>query len=88
LQECRTLCRHYGIDPLGLIASGSLLITLDPRDTGKVLKTLNDDCIAATKIGTLLPKKYGLKIRKGTKVRDLPVFERDEVTKIFGGSSA
>ena len=82
--ECRTLCRHYGMDPLGLIASGSLLITLNPRDTGKVLDTLNGNGIPAAKIGTLVSKENGQKIRKHNKVRDLPVFERDEVTKIFG----
>ena len=25
LEECKVLCNHYGLDPLGLIASGSLL---------------------------------------------------------------
>jgi hydrogenase maturation factor len=30
LPECVQLCRHFGLDPLGLIASGSLLIAAAP----------------------------------------------------------
>jgi len=82
LPECKTLCRHYGIDPLGLIASGSLLITLNPGDTDKVLEAIHNRDIAAVKIGKVLPRKEGLKIKKRNKVMDLPLFERDEITKI------
>jgi hydrogenase maturation factor len=82
--ECQTLCRHYGLDPLGLIASGSLLITINPRDTEKVLDGLNNNGIPAAKIGNIMPKEHGLKIRKLKEVVELPVFNRDEITKIFG----
>jgi hydrogenase maturation factor len=81
--ECQTLCRHYGLDPLGLIASGSLLISLNPRDTGKVLEALQNSGIPAAKIGTILPKEHGLKIKKNGEIFDLPVFDRDEITKIL-----
>jgi hydrogenase expression/formation protein HypE len=82
LPECKTLCRHYGIDPLGLIASGSLLITLNPGDTGKVLEALRNEGIPAARIGKILHKKDGLKISKRNKVLQLQLFERDEITKI------
>ncbi len=80
--ECRILCRHYGLDPLGLIASGSLLISIDPRDTEKVLEALKDNGIPAAKIGKILPKEDGLKIKRHNEVLELPVFDRDEITKI------
>jgi hydrogenase expression/formation protein HypE len=83
LPECQILCRHYGLDPLGLIASGSLLIAINPIDTEKVLRALNDNGMPASKIGKILPKEHGLKIKKGNEVSELPVFERDEITKIF-----
>lgn len=83
LPECQTLCRHYGLDPLGLIASGSLLIAINPRDTQKVLEALKDNGIPAAKIGRILPKEDGLKIKKRNKILELPVFKRDEITKIF-----
>lgn len=81
--ECRTLCIHYGLDPLGLIASGSLLIAVDPRDTQKVLEGLNNNGIPATKIGMIMPKEQGLKLKRRNKIVELPVFDRDEITKIL-----
>ena len=81
--ECETLCRHYGLDPLGLIASGSLLIAINPRDTKRVLEALNNNGVLATKIGKILPKGQGLKIKRDNEVFELPVFDRDEITKIF-----
>jgi len=81
--ECETLCRHYGLDPLGLIASGSLLIAINPRDTEKVLEALKNNGVPAAKIGKILPKGQGLKIKRDNGVFELPVFDRDEITKIF-----
>jgi hydrogenase maturation factor len=81
--ECKTLCSHYGLDPLGLIASGSLLLAMNPRDTAKVLDGLNNNGIPAAKIGRIMPKEHGLKIKKYKEVAELPVFDRDEITKIF-----
>jgi len=81
--ECQTLCRHYRLDPLGLIASGSLLITINPRDTAKVLEALINSGVPAAKIGKILPKEHGLKIKKYNEVLKLPAFDRDEITKIF-----
>jgi len=82
--ECQALCKHYGLDPLGLIASGSLLIAINPRDTEKVLEALNSNGISTTKIGKILSKEHGLKIKRRDVVLELPVFDRDEVTKLFG----
>jgi hydrogenase maturation factor len=81
--ECQTLCTHYGLDPLGLIASGSLLIAINPQDTAKVLDALSNNGIPAAKIGKILPKEHGLKIKKHKEVLELPVFNRDEITKII-----
>jgi hydrogenase maturation factor len=81
--ECQTLCMHYGLDPLGLIASGSLLIAINPRDTEKVLEALNNNGVPARKIGKIMPKEHGLRIKRRNEVSELPVFDRDEITKIF-----
>ena len=81
--ECQTLCMHYGLAPLGLIASGSLLIAVNPSDTEKVLAALNGNGVRATKIGKITLKEHGLKIKRGKEISELPVFGRDEITKIF-----
>ncbi len=84
LEECRRLCQHYGLDPFGLIASGTLLLTLAPGDTEPVLKALKGKGISVARIGKVLPKEEGLKMKKGDQVAELPRFERDEITRIFG----
>jgi hydrogenase maturation factor len=81
--ECRMLCKHYALNPLGLIASGSLLITTDRSDTERVIEALNNNSVAAVKIGKILPKERGLKIKRHNEILELPTFNRDEIAKIF-----
>ena len=83
LPECRILCSHYGLDPLGLIASGSLLISTNPRDTEKILEAMSANGIPVAKIGKIMPKEKGMKIKKHEDILALPVFKRDEITKIL-----
>ena len=83
LPECRRLCDHFGIDPIGAIASGALLITLHPRNTKRVIEGLGKEGIKATVIGRVMAKRDGIKIRDGEKVKNLPLYERDEITKIL-----
>src|SRR4029453_3648366 len=40
LPEGRALCEAFGLDPLGTIASGALLMTLAPADAGLVIQAL------------------------------------------------
>lgn len=83
LDECRVLSRHYGLDPLGLIASGSLLIMLDPDDGDAVLRSLASSGIAAARIGTITHRDQGVKIRREGRIEDLPRFARDEIVKVL-----
>jgi hydrogenase maturation factor len=83
LEECKVLCDHYGLDPLGLIASGSLLIMVEPSDSGKVLRSLEEAGIPAAKIGKITRKEQGVKIRCKHRIKDVPVFARDEIARIL-----
>lgn len=83
LAECRLLCEHFGLDPLGLIASGSLLIMVEPSDSGKVIRSLEKAGVPAAKIGKITHKEQGVKIGCGGRIRDLPRFDRDEIAKIL-----
>jgi hydrogenase maturation factor len=80
--ETRILCDHYGLDSMGLIASGALLIVLARGDTQKVLANLESKGIQATIIGWLTEKKDGLKLITPSGTRDLPLYECDELTKV------
>ena len=83
LPETATLCAEYGLDPLGVIASGSLLIALSPQDSAKVIEGLRQAGIAAAVIGKVVEREEGVKLRAGGELRDLPRFERDEIAKLF-----
>jgi hydrogenase maturation factor len=88
LEECRVLCDHYGLDPLGFIASGSLLIMVEPSDSGKVMRSLEKAGVPAAKIGKITPKERGIKIRRGRRIKDLSRFARDEIAKVLEGAQA
>lgn len=83
LDECRLLCRHYGLDPLGLIASGSLLVMVEPSGSERVMRSLEEAGVPAANIGRITRKELGVKIRSAGRIGDLPRFDRDEIAKIL-----
>ncbi len=78
--ETRALCDAYGLDPWGVIASGSLLLTLDPSDAGPVCDALGEAGIETTVIGRVLPRESGVTTLGG---QALPGFARDEIARLF-----
>lgn len=79
LPECQVLCQRFGLNPLGLIASGALIIALPPGDSERLLALYRREGIGGTIIGKVVEEKAGLSLGKGK----LPYFERDEITKIL-----
>jgi len=79
LKETKILCQEFGLDPLGVIASGSLLVSLSPRDAPRVIEALEDEGIPCTVIGRV--EGEGVRWEDGG---DLPLFPQDELTKHFG----
>ena len=84
LDECATICGALNLDPLGLIASGALLMTLDTDDAPKVVDELSREGIRAYDIGRVTPAESGLALATDEGVTALPSFERDEVARFFG----
>ncbi len=82
LDETRVLCSEYKLDPMGVIASGALLIVIDPNDSMAVLNKLTRNSIECSVIGKLTNEEEGLKIIENGEVKDLPFFEVDEITKV------
>ena len=82
--ESQILCEAFHLDPLGVIASGALLITTSPPEAEKILKKAKGNGIAMTRIGCV--KAFGepsvtLVTPEGSE--PVPYFERDELVKIF-----
>lgn len=74
LAECRVVCDALGLDPLGLVASGSLVATLAPEDVPEALARLKAAGIPAAVIGELVPAGEG---------SPLPVFAQDELARFL-----
>ncbi len=83
LPEGRALCAEYGLDPLGTIASGALLLALAPSDAGVVLHACARDGIDCAYIGRVLPRESGVTLAVGGRDRELPQFPQDEITRLF-----
>jgi hydrogenase maturation factor len=83
LPEGRELCAAFGLDPLGTIASGALLLTLAPADAGIVIHALAREGIDSHFIGQVVPREQGVFLVRGSHQAPLPLFPQDEITKLF-----
>ena len=86
LPECARICESLGLDPLGLIASGSLLVTVDPNDAHTVVDSLRNNGIESRVIGSANTRTGEVTLRTRSGPVDFPRFERDELARYFGGT--
>ena len=84
LPETGAICDHFGIDSLGLLSSGALLMAVAPESAASVIARLRDNRIAATKIGRIAGRDEGcVLIGTDGALAALPWFVSDEVTKVL-----
>jgi len=83
LPEGRVLCEAFGLDPLGTIASGALLLTLAPGDADPLIRALARASIVGDVIGEVVDPGEGLTLVSGRRREPMPVFPRDEISKLF-----
>lgn len=84
LPEGTRLCADFGIDPLGAIASGALLICADPKREPVILRCFKHAGIAAARIGTVVPAQQGVRmVTGGLRPRPVPPFAVDEIARFF-----
>ncbi len=87
LPETQAVCRALGLDPLGLLASGSLLASAAPERAEAVLAALRAEGVDAAVIGRVTEASAGLRLRSADGVRELPSFPRDELARYMGQGS-
>ena len=83
LPETVALCQHFGLEPLGVIASGALLIAAKSDCTSKIVDGLTQAGIRASVIGRVQPPEKGRLMVGQVGIRPLPTFARDEITRLF-----
>lgn len=82
-KESRLLCQEFGMDPLGTIASGALLLAVPPSDLLPIQKAFRKNSIPFGVIGKVRkgPARVLRIDQKGRK--ELKPFPRDEILKIY-----
>jgi hydrogenase expression/formation protein HypE len=83
LPEGQTLCREFGLDPLGTLASGALLLTVEDQAAGRLAETLAAAGYPSAVIGRVTPLDGGLVALRAGERAPWPEFAADEVTAIF-----
>ena len=83
LAAARPLCAHFGIDPLGTIASGALLVAVAPDVAARVRRACAAAEIACAKIATAVEPSRGVKLVSDGQEVALPRFDQDEIVKVF-----
>ncbi len=83
LPECREICSALKLDPLGLLASGAMLVTLPAIGVPRLLSALSGEGIDGYEIGQMLAPEEGLQMIGRDGEVPLPEFARDELARYF-----
>jgi hydrogenase maturation factor len=83
LREGRVLCEAFGLDPLGTIASGSLLLAVDPADAAGVTAACRAVGVDCAQIGRVTEASQGVSLATAGHARPMPTFPQDQITRIF-----
>jgi hydrogenase expression/formation protein HypE len=78
--ETKAICDILQLDPLGLIASGSLLAAVPPQDVQAISQALQNAGIPATIIGNVTNEAGIFRVNDH---HQLKRFARDELTRVF-----
>ena len=82
--QTRQMGDLLGIDPLGLIGSGSLLICCRPDRAQGLMAELHNAGITVADIGVVTRDGPGIDAEENGSPVVWPRFEADEITRLFG----
>ena len=88
LPESHNICEALGLDPLGLLASGALVLTLPAAEVSQVIVALEQSGVPAFDIGEITAAKEGLVFITKAGEQEMPSFERDELARYFSSIAA
>jgi hydrogenase maturation factor/beta-phosphoglucomutase-like phosphatase (HAD superfamily) len=83
LSETRRIGRLLGINPLGLIGSGSLLICCRESGCESLMTAIRQAGVAVSCIGEVQEKGQGVAAVESAMPTEWPQFEVDEITQLF-----
>jgi hydrogenase expression/formation protein HypE len=83
LPETAQLCQAFDLDPLGVIASGALLMAVPHDEVKAIQRALEAEDIPAFEIGRVVEKAAGVTLLTAKGRQMLPRFARDEIARLF-----
>jgi len=83
LKETEAVCKLYGLDPLGLLASGALLLVVDGGKVRKLCQIYEKEGIECSVIGEVISREKGVKIVEGKEELSLFQPNQDELSKLL-----
>ena len=83
LEPGGTLCRRFGMDPLGTISSGSLLLCVAQESAAAVRRAVEARGVPCAEIGQMLPAGEGVTLVREGHAAPMPTFPQDEITKLW-----
>ncbi|NLW51657.1 MAG: hydrogenase expression/formation protein [Candidatus Brocadiaceae bacterium] len=86
LEPGGAFCRHFGLDPLGTIASGALLICAPPADAERIAAAVRALGVACTDVGEVRPTAEGAVLLRAGRPVPFPIYPQDEITKLFASA--
>jgi hydrogenase expression/formation protein HypE len=84
--ETHAIADALGLDPLGMLASGSLLIAARPEAVPAIVREVSVGGIAVTPIGTLTEDPNEMYMTADDEQAPLPEFAVDEVARLFAAA--
>jgi hydrogenase maturation factor len=85
LPETEAICAAASLEPLGLLASGALLIAVAEQDCQTALSALSAAGIEARQIGGMVRREAGAIMEGRAGTAPVPQFARDEVARFLAG---
>jgi hydrogenase maturation factor len=82
-EESAQLCREFGLDPLGTIASGAILAAVAAADAARLAETLSSAGYPTAHIGQMTEAGAELVATRAGERVAWPLFAADEITKLF-----
>ena len=88
LPATRAIAKAVGLELLGLLASGALLLVVAPRDADTVLAALESAHVDARRIGVVVNREEGVIMERQRKRIPAPRLARDEVARFLDSTGA
>lgn len=80
-EETKRVCETLGLDPMGLLASGALLLAVESSKVEEVKQSISETGVGVFEIGEVTENRGEVVLVERGDRKPVPLFERDEVAR-------